>query len=637
VKPGAKLLIAVSFGLVAGSSFRALADEISEASLQARKYSEAVAACTPGENWLYSPALSEEWQDLLGSQPGKPFDTFAAALALKQQASGASSSSELLSLSEFLMARALFSAKLVHLAHESFTKLVSTEAKASNLGVLVASFECLSRIHEQYPTLTIQGAALERLLQFPIAKLPAKMKASIHEAAFHAAKSRAGAAAGDETLTQLQTLLSSGASSYRHFVNALIAEKNADHATVASELKKVIEDTSRPKAVEARMDLVFLMHGRALYTIGKFTDAAASFVRVPRESNLLAEALSDLSWAQFMAGKVKEASGTAMNLQKTALKRAFAPEAPMIMAMIFNELCRYPQAIRAVQYFRKHHESAYKYLYGWQTAQKEATTEKPAPALYPQLVTFLSNPKKSPLPDLVASEWIRSPVFISHQQEINLISDEKKAIVKSLRPLKREQQILAQKEPSLRKQIAEMSARIAEERRENKGRKISSDLNQELRQLRMQVELYKHRKAAVPLWYQTLASFHKASATRDTRLVADIERDLMFRNNRMIRQLLRVAENTQLVEIEIYDGASEDMVWRNANPEYKDVAKKLKDEQRKPSSASGSYHWGTVSFGKGGEKEEVWEDELGWFQGDMTDECASKDKYLKLRELQQGG
>ena len=72
-------------------------------------------------------------------------------------------------------------------------------------------------------------------------------------------------------------------------------------------------------------------------------------------------------------------------------------------------------------------------------------------------------------------------------------------------------------------------------------------------------------------------------------------------------------------------------------PSYKDVAKKLKDEQRKPSSASGSYHWGTVSFGKGGEKEEVWEDELGWFQGDMTDECASKDKYLKLRELQQGG
>ncbi len=596
-------------------------------------FSESGGACTPAEVWVYGSALSEDWRDLLGTSPGKPFDTFSTALALKQQSPN---SPELQSLADYLIARSYFSAKLTHLAHQQFLKLASVDVTPQTIGIHVAAFECLARIQDEFPSLGLTAVAIDKLLAFSAAKLPPKMKKALQESAFVAAKQKVGAAVADEVFAKLLTFLA-GSGSYESFLKAVAAQKVEDHPQVVAHLKKVVEDPARPPAVESHLDLVYLMLGRSLYTLGKFKEAGDAFVRVPRESNLLVEALSDLTWSHFMSGKIKEATGTAMNLQKTGLKRAFAPEGPMVMAMILNELCRYPQAIRAVQYFRKHHDAAYKYLYAWQTAQKSVPAGQPAGNdLYQQLVQFLDPNGKSSVPDLVASEWIRSPTFISAQQEINLLSDEKRSIVRQLKPLKQEQQVLAQREPALRQEIAEMKARIIEEKRETKSRKISSDLNVELKKLQMEVALYRHRKAAVPLWYKTLRSFHENTKNADGALVAKIERDLIFRNNRMIKQLLRVAENTQLVEIEIYDGASEDMVWRNANPQYKEMAKTFKDE-RKPSSNGNAYNWGTVAWGKAGEKEEVWEDELGWFQGELTDECASKDKYLKLKDLDQRG
>ena len=62
----------------------------------------------------------------------------------------------------------------------------------------------------------------------------------------------------------------------------------------------------------------------------------------------------------------------------------------------------------------------------------------------------------------------------------------------------------------------------------------------------------------------------------EKKLVARINADLDARTLRMLDQLEEIAENVQLIEIEIYNGASHDIIWQNAHPDYKEIAKKMK-------------------------------------------------------------
>src|SRR5205807_2495325 len=51
--------------------------------------------------------------------------------------------------------------------------------------------------------------------------------------------------------------------------------------------------------------------------------------------------------------------------------------------------------------------------------------------------------KKAPVPDRIATEWVRSPVFIASQEEINLMIDEKESIRAMSRLGSREQAKMA--------------------------------------------------------------------------------------------------------------------------------------------------------------------------------------------------
>jgi hypothetical protein len=99
----------------------------------------------------------------------------------------------------------------------------------------------------------------------------------------------------------------------------------------------------------------------------------------------------------------------------------------------------------------------------------------------------------------------------------------------------------------------------------------------------------------------------------------------------MHRDLRKIAENNHFIEVEIYSGATQDIVWQNAHPNYKEVAKELKTTETRK-IASNVWDWGQSDMSLQG-SEELWEDELGNFRADLFDNCNSKDKYLALKRL----
>jgi len=71
------------------------------------------------------------------------------------------------------------------------------------------------------------------------------------------------------------------------------------------------------------------------------------------------------------------------------------------------------------------------------------------------------------------------------------------------------------------------------------------------------------------------------------------------------------------------------MIWKNANPEYEEIAETLQD-QTKDAPASKIWNWGKIS-GEMKVESEVWEDEVGSFKADVYDNCNNKGRYLTLK------
>jgi hypothetical protein len=135
---------------------------------------------------------------------------------------------------------------------------------------------------------------------------------------------------------------------------------------------------------------------------------------IRKSSNELAAALSEQAWAALMAFKLGDAIGAALNLGAGGMRKTFAPEGPMVMAMALNELCQYPESVSAIQAFRKSYESSFRWLSAW-AARREP--------LYPKAAAYLRRQEGAPV--RVAGEWVRSPLFLASQDEINLALGER--------------------------------------------------------------------------------------------------------------------------------------------------------------------------------------------------------------------
>ena len=583
-------------------------------------------ACTTGERWqiepIAHPAWSDwlSWQDLFGaSVRGKliPVRAFSEALALRRRARTPLPRV----FSEYWISRALLDGKLPHIARAGFASVASQPLPAEFAALRLAALECLNVIQRRYPSLPLPDSVASQLPRL----LTLASTEAERETAREAIGSRLRQAISDGALAderkQLAALLGAESGAHGDLARGLLAASEERHEDATEHLEKFLarpEPVSPPSLVRlnALRDHARLLASRAYYAQERFAQSIRHLQSIRKNSNELARSLPELAWSFLLAGKHREAIGTGMNLQEGVLRRVFAPEAPMVMAMAMNELCQYPDALRAIETFRKHYEPSYRWLERW--------NQQPRP-LYDMAVSFVRK-QDHELPAAVAGEWLRSPIFIATQEEINLLFDERDATTSLGRAGSREQNRMSS---DIRTQGAELLTRVREMKKKRlilPGRPLPEEIVSELGEIKRRITHFKRLRAAAPLWRSILAKHQKTAPRLERLLVERVNHDLARRTRRMLALLDEVAENNQLIEIEIYNGASQDIIWQNAHPDYREVARGL--AQERPTNEGEVWVWGGATA-EGGE---VWEDELGSFRAELFDNCSSKEKYLSVKK-----
>jgi hypothetical protein len=585
------------------------------------KNTHGMQACTSSEKWKFSTDVPEniqaDFKSFLGKKT-KSVHAFSEALATRRFAK----TDEAKLFSEYWISRSLFDGELPHIAFEGFRSLASRPVTAENVGILTAALDCLTEIHKAHPSLALPSDVAARLPEFwALAKFQGanevvwEATGAVIRTLVSLEQPPTGAA------LELMTLLK-GSGAHEQLAKGIWAAKNNQHSQTVAELEKFLANQSIPDYLVRFKDTVHLLVARAYYSTERFDMSNGHLKQITKASNELAASLSELSWAYLMNERYGEAIGTSVNLEAGRMRSTFAPEGPMVMAMALNELCQYPESIGAINLFKKRYEKPFRWLASW-------NREEP---LYPMAIAFLR--RQGNVPDRIAGEWVRSPLFISSQDEINILFQEQKS-TSSLAKIAYSEQVKLANEIIQKARALKPLLKKAKAEKKKNGKEMSRDIASDLDYIRRQVSHLRRLQSAAPVWKIVLNNYHKQVPGLVSKLMARINGDLKQRSVRMLAQLEEIVENTQLIEVEIYNGASQDIIWQNAHPDYKELAQKMKND-RQIASKEKVYDWGKISVGSD-EEEEIWEDELGSFKSNLYDNCNSKDKYLAIKKIQMAG
>ena len=607
-------------GFIAFAALSAALSATSDASETSPLYGSG--ACTGSEHWTFTGAVFESKRDdfkasLKGSLA--PVRGFSEALALRRFAPN----NETRFLGEYWISRALFDGKLPHIAFNGFASIAQRPVKPETAGVQLSALDCMLLIQSNYPSIPLPAGVTANILAFRKQAVTPEMRDVVWRAASAALQVQLALkpvssrkVVADEKVDSLMDVLKD-AGTYEDFAIAIRATHTNDHNTAVTRFDRFLNAASMPAALKRHVNTAQILMARSLYSLKQFDRAGIHLKLVTKSSNELAGALEGLAWSLLMNDNLTQSIGTAMNLQAGGLRHTFAPEAPMVMAMALNELCQYPESVRAIRSFQRNYEKAYK----WLGANVNDN-------LYPKAVQFIRRAPGQEVPDRIASEWVRSPMFISSQDELNLLFEEQESTIALGRSGAREQTKIAD---SLLLRAKPLPSRLkAAKAKMKEGDSLPLLLREDLLALKDMILRYRRLQQGAPVWHTILANHKKSAKTTELKLVAAINADLRTRSLRMLTQLEEISENIQLIEVEIYNGASQDIIWQNAHPEFKKIAQKMKEEQRREATAK-SMDWGRAPASLDDEGGEVWEDELGSFAANLNDNCSSKDKYLAIR------
>jgi len=371
-------------------------------------------ACGKDERVRFAESFPEEPRaaasDSLSSKVGA--EIFRTGYRLAQS----KTSWEVRELGEFLKARAYYGDGLVHLAYERFmTQLVQPLQPGVPLVGRHAALQCILKIQQDFPTLSFGRAAIPNLITWMQRRdLDSAGKEDFGRALVVRMKEVVNnwdEKEANEIIAALGNI-----KGYALFGQALAIQRSGQYGKVIPLWERLIEKGELPSAFNKDRDTLLILYARDLYEARKYEKAADILRMVPRDSNYLAQAISDLSWSLLQANKRKEAIGASFNIQKSLLTRVYAPEAPLVASIALHEMCQYSRALKNAVFFKKKYYS----VLIWYNKLTQNQKDKP----YQLLTTALR--KKGGVPNLVLLEWLRSPEYRAYQLEANLLFDEKK-------------------------------------------------------------------------------------------------------------------------------------------------------------------------------------------------------------------
>lgn len=344
-------------------------------------------------------------------------------------------------------------------------------------------------------------------------------------------------------------------------------------------------------------DMDHLLKARELYSRGQFEESIPEFQKVDKRSNLKIDSLSDLSWAYLQSGKYQETVGIALQLRAGSFKNTFAPEAMMTAAMALNETCSYPDASRIIQLFIRDYGTAYDWL---------SHSEQTSP--YAEIKMALN--QKSNVPVKIRSEWIRHPGFLVRQQEINRLISNHQTI--SGIPGK----ISIHKQALHHRMVVKIKNLISKLKQDQKKNSLahSSEWSIQFKEIRKDLRSLVRYQRATRTLSLALKRFDQTIPERQSLLVSEIDRDLLLKNRELKQALTKVRENIDLIEVEIYQGVSKDLLG------LKKIRKKTAPTPSTEHAPILAWNWGSFSAGEL-DRAEIWEDEIGALKADTKNHC----------------
>jgi len=342
-------------------------------------------------------------------------------------------------------------------------------------------------------------------------------------------------------------------------------------------------------------DIANLLLGRSFYSIGRFKEAVDTFQKIDKRSNLQIDAMNDLAWSYLLSERYAEALGIALQLRSGALKNTFTPESVMIAAMVLNETCSYPDAVRMIQSFVHDYEKTF----DWLIADHSSLNP------YQEIIAGLKNQSSTPIK--IRTEWMKSASFMVRQTEINLLIENSRKIALMPAKIKIFQQDLALKNSSILKTLIR-DLKIA-----NLKTTIEPEMAQRLLSAKKEIRRMIRFNQASKILVSVVKKYDQSIPQEKTKLVSKINRDLNQKDKEMLSLLKAVRENVDLIEVEVYNGASREMV-------------RIENDKKKAPAAAPTFettlawNWGRFPASDI-DRAEIWEDEMGAMKANITNHC----------------
>lgn len=558
--------------------------------------------CQAQEKWTLenskNPTWLNQYQEFVSGKSSSVY-SFSQAIQLKKLSALLVHSEFERDFSEFWVGRILYEMKLDALAQQVFRSVYENSEKPM---VKKAAFICMTQVQKRGPDW--KGVSGSEWMALPLDESDADaiLISSLQLPS-----------------TKMATLAKKLPESHRSFLLGVDASQKRNYSEAIIQFTAFLNYFtlhSNPY-LERFKDDARLYLGRAYYSVAKFKEAGEQFQKLKKTANLQIDALSDLSWSYLLEEKYDDSIGIALQLRAGTLKNTFAPEPLMVAAMALNELCLYPDSIRMIRSFVNDYSKSHEWL----------NSHSNHPGLYQEVLKVLK--KQSDVPTKVATEWLKNPSFLTRQKELNLLIENPKRLADIQKKAALEQTQLtdafidrAQKFVKGVK-VAKLKLKPGEELAASFG----DDYLQIKRELRSLTRYYKASK----IWKNLSKNFEKKIPGLRSELVAKVDADLKSQNKNMLTQLERVRDNADLIEVEIYNGASQDMIWKNVHPDFEQMSEELKEQKAAP-AASKVWNWGRL-LASDVENAEVWEDELGALKADISDQCDQRERYLKLKVI----
>lgn len=386
------------------------------------------------------------------------------------------------------------------------------------------------------------------------------------------------------------------------FLKSIFSYKSGQPKKALAELLPLYNDLEKNSSESEIKSISALTLARIYFQIADYKSAFKYYLGVNKAHPEWPQAMIEQAWSQLLAEDAEGAAGNMFGLHSDFFKTAFVPESYAVRAAAYLHLCQFGQAAKTVKMMTGRYSPLKEKLVLY---EKDITPKQNPNKAYDTVRTFFKEAKLKEIDGLPRSfVWslARTPAFISEQQLINSLEDQKTRFGQiSIDLIEQEKQILADQN----KLISDLN-NLAEGKSKNISESEKIEMQNELSNLKTQYSLSKNlRQSAKSLRTAGLFAIESEKTRRKNLAAVELNKKLQ----QMSASLSQSIDQIEVLQYEIYSGAGEHL-------RYQASGGKIDPKESKPL---------TIDEAKNQKWEfegEIWEDELGHYRSSLKNVCA---------------